>query len=88
MTHQTGNWIFLRYNAHDTKEYELEDKNNISLGIFFLMIQTCGFIVSRKKIISKVFLKEITLEHKTGSQNCLAICTILIYIWGKIVELT
>lgn len=98
-THQTGTGTFLRQNARDTKKYELKDKNiNIWLGsqsfsnnafkhlislfMFFLFFFTFAFF-------NHVFLKEITLELKMGSQKWLAICPIAkLHGEKKIVELT
>lgn len=36
-THQTGNGIFLRHNAHDTKKYELEDKKKQNIEHVILL---------------------------------------------------
>lgn len=60
-THQTETGTLLRQNAHDTKKYELKDKNiNIWLCChsfffsFFLMIE-------KSLLCNHVFLKEIIL---------------------------
>lgn len=66
-THQTGTGKFLRQNAHNTKKYELKDKNiNIWLGSksFFSdsNIRFYYFSYFLFAFFKHVFLNEITIE--------------------------